>query len=366
MPAYCWWLTQTKVLFLYLKLTILPWPLAIYYQMPYLTTLAAAWPWLMLTILLIIGALILLWRHNAIGFVGAWVLLILSPTLIVPITTEVAAERRMYLPLAALAVLVVAGGYVLARQVFRRLTTDGAAQKEFAGRWSLAVTTSGAIALAAVLSLITFQRLAAYHQESTLWRDVLAAQPENPVAHYNLAIALANMDQVPEAIVEYQAALRIQPNYADAHNYLGNALLKLNQPQDALGEYQTALGLKPNYPDAHSNLAAALVDLGRLQEAIGHCHQALELNPDFPEAHCNLGVAWAKLGKTQEAIAEYREALRLKPRCFNAHYNLGNTLLEAGQTQEAVEHFEQAIRMKPNDPQARYNLGNATATNWPT
>ncbi len=34
------------------------------------------------------------------GFVGAWVLLILSPTLVVPIVTEVAAERRMYLPLA--------------------------------------------------------------------------------------------------------------------------------------------------------------------------------------------------------------------------------------------------------------------------
>ena len=202
----------------------------------------------------------------------------------------------MYLPLAALTVLVVAGGYALAQQVSQLLTADGTEQKGSAPRWPLAVATSGAIALAAVLNLTTFQRLAAYHQESTLWQDVLAAQPENPVAHYNLAVALANMDKVPEAIVEYQAALRIQPNFADAHNYLGNALLKLNKPQDAFEEYQTALRLKPNYPDAHANLAAALVDLGRLQEAIGHCQQALRTRSRLPrgtlQPGCCLGEAW--------------------------------------------------------------------------
>ena len=38
---------------------------------------------------------------------GRWVLLILSPTLVVPIVTEVAAERRMYLPLAAIVAWLV-------------------------------------------------------------------------------------------------------------------------------------------------------------------------------------------------------------------------------------------------------------------
>ena len=45
-------------------------------------------------------------RHPA-AFLGAWFFLILAPSSsVLPIVTEVAAEHRMYLPLAA----VIAGG----------------------------------------------------------------------------------------------------------------------------------------------------------------------------------------------------------------------------------------------------------------
>ncbi len=71
LPAYTWWLTQTKVLLLYLKLTVWPSPLSIHYEMPYLETLGAAWPWLAPVILLTVATLILLWRRSAAGFVGA-------------------------------------------------------------------------------------------------------------------------------------------------------------------------------------------------------------------------------------------------------------------------------------------------------
>ena len=50
---------------------------------------------------------------HAIGFAIVWTLIILSPTLVVPIATEPVAERRMYLPLAALAAVFVAGLYAL-------------------------------------------------------------------------------------------------------------------------------------------------------------------------------------------------------------------------------------------------------------
>ncbi len=117
LPAYAWWLTQTKVLLLYLKLAIWPWPLSIHYGTPYLQSLGAAWPWVAGVTVLAIATLVLLWRFSAVGFVGGWVLIILSPTLVVPIITEVAAERRMYLPLAAIMTLLVVGGYWLVQRL---------------------------------------------------------------------------------------------------------------------------------------------------------------------------------------------------------------------------------------------------------
>src|SRR6185436_2962197 len=116
-----------------------PWPLVIHYGAPYLGTLGEAWPWVVAAIALGIGTLVLLWRRSAIGFVGACVWLILSPTLVVPIITEAAAERRMYLPLAAIVTLVVVGGYAALERM--RLTN----------KWPLALGAT--LLIAAVLGL---------------------------------------------------------------------------------------------------------------------------------------------------------------------------------------------------------------------
>ncbi len=123
--VFTWWLTQAKVLWLYLKLVIWPYPLVIHYQIPYLTSLSVAWPWLLGSMTLGLFVLVLVYRRASLGYVLAWVIVILSPTLLVPITTEVAAERRMYLPLAALVVMFVASGYQLFRMAQARFFWRG-------------------------------------------------------------------------------------------------------------------------------------------------------------------------------------------------------------------------------------------------
>ena len=56
--------------------------------------------------------LVLLARRRHAGFLGAWCFITLAPTSsIVPIATEVGADRRMYLPLAGLVVLLVLSAY---------------------------------------------------------------------------------------------------------------------------------------------------------------------------------------------------------------------------------------------------------------
>ncbi len=60
-------------------------------------------------------------RWPAIGFLGVMFFLTLAPTSsIVPITSEVGAERRMYLPLAALVVLAVTLGAVIVERARQR------------------------------------------------------------------------------------------------------------------------------------------------------------------------------------------------------------------------------------------------------
>jgi tetratricopeptide (TPR) repeat protein len=55
-------------------------------------------------------------------------------------------------------------------------------------------------------------------------------KPDYAEAHLNLGVALAKQQKYDEAIVHFEAALRIDPNYATAKKYLDAARLRRKQP----------------------------------------------------------------------------------------------------------------------------------------
>ena len=108
---WTWWSylrTQAGVVVHYLRLAAVPWPLVFDYGWPRAESWASVMPHaLLLAGLLALTALAVVRRHPA-GFAGAWWFVILAPTSsILPIPTEVAAEHRMYLPVAAVVALAV-------------------------------------------------------------------------------------------------------------------------------------------------------------------------------------------------------------------------------------------------------------------
>jgi Flp pilus assembly protein TadD len=135
----------------------------------------------------------------------------------------------------------------------------------------------------------TLARNQEYQSDVSIWRTVVDQWPINPRAHNGLGFALARAGHTPEAIAQYEAALRLKPDYAEAHYNLGI------------------------YAESHNNLGSALGSAGHMSEAIAHFKEALRLKPDFAEAHSNLGSALASTGHTSEAISQFEEALRLRP-----------------------------------------------------
>ena len=345
LPAYAWWLTQMKVLLLYLKLTVWPWPLSIHYEMPYFMTPGLAWPWLAPVVLLGIISLVLVWRRSAIGFVGAWVFVILSPTLVVPILTEVAAERRMYLPLAALITLVVVAVYSLA-------------QKSAPPRqWPVALAGIVALLLAVVWSIVSVNRLAAYHDDLTLWQDNLMHQPDDAISHNNLGNALHEAGRLQEAIDHYNTALQLNPRYYPAHNNLGAILNEMGQPQAAIPHFEETLRLKPDSAEAHNNLGLALANTNRYREAIAEYGVALQLDRDYPDAHFNLSLALRSIGQPQEAVTHCLEALRFVPNAPKTWANLAMAYAELNRSAEAIAAAEKALALARSQGQTALAAG---------
>jgi tetratricopeptide (TPR) repeat protein len=341
-----WWpyaLTQFRAIVHYLRLSLWPDPLVFDYGTPLATRAVEIVPYAMMVLLLVIGTAIALRRWPALGFLGCWFFAILAPTSsIVPVATQTMAEHRMYLALAPLAVLVVLGLHSLL------------------GRRSVVVF----LALAVGLGCVTGQRNKAYRSELTIWSDTVAKCPGNARARDNMGNALEKIpNRLPEAIAQFETALRLDPDSAKAHNNLGNALMDVpGRLPDAMAEFKAALQLDPGLADAHNNLGTAWLDVpGHLPDAMAEFEAALRLNPDLVDAHDNLGAVLLNMpGRLPDAITQFEAALQLNPDSMEAHSNLGSALLnEPGRLPDAIAQYEAAVRLDPGSAKAHYNLGNA-------
>jgi tetratricopeptide (TPR) repeat protein len=419
--AVTWWaygLTQFQAVARYLGLSLWPHPLVFEYGMFWVRGAGEVLPYAV-PVLVLLGATVwLLFRPpgasaarwdagRRLGFLGAWFFGILAPSSLMPGTTQMIVEHRMYLSLAAAMALLVLGIHRLLPSARRALPV--------------------CLALALAFGAATVRRNQTYGSTAALWGDTIAKRPDNVVAYFNLGdewikegkvraglalferavqlrpdlavthfnragelyqtgqpaaagaeyaaalrlnpdyaeahdgwgIALAALGRPDEAIAQYREALRLRPDFAQAHDNLGNALLQAGRLPDAAGEYGEAVRIDPGSALAQTNLGNALLQLGRVPEAVAHLQAAVRRDPGLVEAHAKLGDGWMESNRPEDAIAEYEEALRLNPAYVQAQNNLGIALAATGRPGDAVAHYEEALRLDPDLADAHFNLANS-------
>jgi tetratricopeptide (TPR) repeat protein len=377
-----WWAylaTQSTAVVHYLRLALWPNPLVADYGRILEGSPARVAACALADLCLVAATVFLLRRRSPAGFLGAWFLVILAPSSsVIPVSTEIMAEHRMYLPLAAVVVLAV---LVLHRVLGGRLFP-----------WAVA-------ALAVVLGTLTARRTAVYANSLAFWSDVALKVPGNAGAWNNLGILLAEKGDQAGAIEDYRRALALAPAYAYAHYNLGNSLMETGRAAEAAAEYREALRFRPEDASIHFNLGNALAALGRRSEAAAQFREtlaidpgradawfnmadallqagepakaadaysnAVRIRPDFADARVNYGNVLAQLGRYADAVAQLREALRLQPGAADIHNDLGGVLAEAGRLPEARAQFEEALRLKPDYREAGDNLERVRALEGP-
>jgi tetratricopeptide (TPR) repeat protein len=261
------------------------------------------------------GTLFLAWRGNSIGFLGAWLFAILLPTMVMPMPSEAVAERRMYLPLSAVVVFVIVGGYaVLRRQLAVRTPNEGLSTDPLLALRTMMI---GTITLLLVFAVVTSYRLQAYGDVITIWSDAVARQPENVRATINLGCVLQDAGRYQEAVSQFERAISIDPTRPDvglAHRSLGLTWAHLGQPEKAIHHLELAMRLRPDVANDHGVLGSLLVDVHRFSEAVPHLEMAVRQRPADVLALANLASAYANLGRGADAVAAAEKARALAVR----------------------------------------------------
>jgi protein O-mannosyl-transferase len=178
---------------------------------------------------------------------------------------DLAADRRMYLALAAFAVAAGQLGRVRA--------------------WP----TWTAAALVATLAGFSLGRTYIWESDERLWREAVAHAPDKVRPKIQLARNVAPA----EALALLADARRLAPNDPNVATESGKVLLAGGNAGAALSEFGRALALDPRDPRNYNNRGVALMALGQRDAARQDFERALRIDPGLMEARQNL----ERLGK---------------------------------------------------------------------
>ena len=363
--SWTYLVNQAEMIARYIGLAVWPQALVIDYGLPRAIGVADVLPQALLVLALLAGTVMALVRWPAIGFLGAMFFLTLAPTSsIVPIASEAGAERRMYLPLAALTVLAIVLGWALVE----RLRAAWPARAR-----ALTMAAAGVcVAVVAALAVRTALRNREYATPIALWESTVARRPHGR-ARFGLATEYITAGRHDEAIAQLRQAVA---DYPDARAGLGAELFLEGQIPEAIGVLDAFIGADPsnaNRIPARIMLGQGLLSQNRADEASSQFRAVLGADPSSIAANQGMGavarVRAARLleqGNVPQASAEVREALRLNPGDADAHNILGVTLAQQGQVGDAVREFQIAVQLNPQHTQANRNLARAQALSQQT
>ena len=199
-------------------------------------------------------------------------------------------------------------------------------------------------------------RIGQTDRASDLYRRLLAAEPENPVANHMLGLIVQQSGRPEEALALISRAIAVRPHFARAHQSLGMVQQKIGDARAAEESYRRALALRADMIIARVNLSALLQYDGRIVESIKLLREGLKQAPDRFELHNNLGLALIKAGRPAAAIASLRKAVDLAPRMAVTHRNLANALADSGRAEEAAERYRWVLKIDPGDAEALARL----------
>jgi len=334
--------TQFGVVLHYLRLVFWPKPLVLDYQDWTIVrefSAAAVVPGF------ILGAMVLstIWGLRRLAWwavPGVLFFTVLAPTSsVLPVFTELASERRMYMPLAAVIVLVV----FAADAMWRKFSTDIGYERKLLRLAPMVLV----LITAAGLGYMTWDRNRDYRTAVGIWTDTVAKRPVNFRAHNNLGVALTRKGRYAEAVGPYQEAVRLKPDYQNAYSNLGAALSILGRDREAIAAHHKALALEPDDAIGHYTLGNAYLRVNDLENATLAFQRAIVLNPELLPAYGNLGLMFMQKGDFDGAEQYFQTMLKLAPERTEPYVVLAELRTAQGRTDEAVQLYRQALQLAP-------------------
>jgi tetratricopeptide (TPR) repeat protein len=182
----------------------------------------------------------------------------------------------------------------------------------------------------------------------------------------SLGASPAAAGQTPPPLMKLKQAVAANPQDPQAHYALGLKYESLGKTKQAMGEYQKVLSLKPDDAKALYSLGRLMGGLGDSEKSIEILKKAVKLNPDFAAARSLMAAEYNRQGMAFMAQGNLDAAKEALEAGINAkggaaetealRNNLGCLYVRENRLDQAIGTFQEVLRQNPNVPQAHYNL----------
>jgi tetratricopeptide (TPR) repeat protein len=187
-------------------------------------------------------------------------------------------------------------------------------------------------------------------------RRALTDNPNNPLGHATLAVALGMQGKLREATRQAQAAVHLGPDIGYCHYVLAAVLCDRNRLKESERTIHEAIRVDPTEPDYLGLLAKVHLERRDWQGALKAADEGLELDAEHGECANARAMALTQLGRHKEAAETVEGALARDPEDPVTQMTQGWAMLHRQNAAKALQYFREALRLDPTLEGARAGI----------
>jgi tetratricopeptide (TPR) repeat protein len=196
--------------------------------------------------------------------------------------------------------------------------------------------------------------LGRFHDAALSYFAVVQSEPDNAVAHYNLALCLQRSDRWDASCHAFERALSLDPACDAARLGLGASLLYLNRLDDALATFHQCSDAL--HGPASFGKAVALQLLHRFGEAENAYESLLVSDPNSEETLSNLIALGIEINDLDRVRDYSQRLLKISPQSPAALQGLATVALERQDHHAAARYCDRIVELMPDCLEAWHNL----------
>jgi Tfp pilus assembly protein PilF len=198
-----------------------------------------------------------------------------------------------------------------------------------------------------------------YALARNVYRAILQSGEHSAPALLGIAKCFYAEGKLDEARSHFEESIAYQPGL-EAFRLLASVLIRQGKHAQAAELLERALLLKELDPAGRFELCKASGNCWARAEQPKNAermfNRALELDPSADEIRSNLGVLELEAGRVTQASRHFQDAIASNPRNAKAHSGLGCCLLSSGDRKAAHDAFIRSLELEIQNPTAIFHL----------